>query len=96
MTVAPLCLDVCSEGQVETLVNRDNEARWLAQVRSGRMSLSNFAVLLFAVTLAASGQVLLKHGMTRSAASAKERGTSLAENAIGNGWVWLGPRVGNP
>ena len=54
------------------------------------MSLSNFAVLLFAVALAASGQVLLKHGMTRSAASAKERGTSLAENAIGNGWVWLG------
>ena len=90
MTVAPLCLDVCSEGQVETLVNRENEARWLAQVRRGRMSLSNFAVLLFAVALAASGQVILKQGMTRSAASAKERGTSLAENAIVNGWVWLG------
>jgi len=54
------------------------------------MSLSNFAVLLFAVALAASGQVILKHGMTRSAANAKEHGTSLAENAIGNGWVWLG------
>jgi multidrug transporter EmrE-like cation transporter len=54
------------------------------------MSLSNFAVLLFAVALAASGQVILKQGMTRSAASAKERGTSLAENAIVNGWVWLG------
>jgi len=33
---------------------------------------------------------MLKHGMMRSAASAKERGTSLAVNAIGNGWVWLG------
>ena len=54
------------------------------------MSLSNFAVLLFAVALAASGQVILKQGMTRSAANAKEHGTSLAENAIGNGWVWLG------
>jgi len=54
------------------------------------MSLSNFAVLIFAVALAASGQVILKHGMTRSAANAKEHGTSLAENAIGNGWVWLG------
>ena len=54
------------------------------------MSLSNFAVLLFAVALAASGQVILKHGMTRSAANAKELSTSLAESAIGNGWVWLG------
>lgn len=54
------------------------------------MSVSNFAVLLVAVALAASGQVMLKHGMTRSAASAKERGTSLAVNAIGSGWIWLG------
>lgn len=54
------------------------------------MSISNLAVLLLAVALAASGQVVLKHGMTGSAASAKKRGTSLAENAIGNGWVWLG------
>ena len=54
------------------------------------MSVSNFAVLLFAVALAASGQVILKHGMTRSADSAKEHGTSLVENAVGNGWVWLG------
>jgi len=54
------------------------------------MSLSNFAVLLFAIALAALGQVILKHGMTRSAANAKEHGTSLAESAIGNGWVWLG------
>lgn len=54
------------------------------------MTLSNVAVLLFAVALAASGQVTLKYAMTQSAAGAKERGTSLVENAIGNGWVWLG------
>lgn len=54
------------------------------------MSLSNFAVLLFAVALAACGQVMLKHGMMRSAATAKERGTSLAVSAIGSGWIWLG------
>jgi drug/metabolite transporter (DMT)-like permease len=28
--------------------------------------------------------------MMRSAASAKERGTSLAVNAMGSGWIWLG------
>ena len=54
------------------------------------MSVSSLAVLLFAVALAATGQVMLKHGMLRSAASAKEHGTSLAQNTIGNGWVWLG------
>ncbi|MEP6776585.1 MAG: hypothetical protein ABJA50_13400 [Chloroflexota bacterium] len=54
------------------------------------MSISNLAVLLFAVALAASAQVVLKHGMSRSAAGAKEHHTSLAQNAIGNGWVWLG------
>lgn len=54
------------------------------------MSVSNFAVLMLAVALAASGQIMLKHGMMRSAASAKEFDTSLAQNAIGSGWVWLG------
>lgn len=54
------------------------------------MSLSNFAVLMLAVFLAASGQVMLKHGMTRAAVGAEERGTSLVASAIGNGWVWLG------
>jgi undecaprenyl phosphate-alpha-L-ara4N flippase subunit ArnE len=77
-------------GQGEALVDRDDKARWFVSIRSARMSLSNFAVLLFAVALAASGQVILKHGMTRSAANAKELSTSLAESAIGNGWVWLG------
>ena len=69
---------------------RDGKARWFVSIGSARMNLSNFVVLLFAVALAASGQVILKHGMAQSAANAKEHGRSLAENAIGNGWVWLG------
>jgi len=45
---------------------------------------------MLAVALAASAQVILKHGMTRSAVGAEERGTSLVASATGNGWVWLG------
>ena len=54
------------------------------------MTVSNLAVLLFAVAVAASAQVILKHGMTQSAASAMRQQTSLARNALGSGWVWLG------
>ena len=54
------------------------------------MSFGSLVVLLFAVALAASAQVILKHGMTQSAVRAKEHETSLAQNALGNGWVWLG------
>jgi multidrug transporter EmrE-like cation transporter len=54
------------------------------------MSMSSLAVLLFAVALAASAQVILKHGMTQSASGASEHETSLVQNALGNGWVWLG------
>lgn len=54
------------------------------------MSVSNLAVLLFAVALSATAQVVLKHGMTGSAARVKSHHTSLVQNAIGNGWVWLG------
>ncbi len=54
------------------------------------MSVSNLAVLLLAVALAATAQVILKHGMTGSATGAKEHHTSLVQSAFGNGWVWLG------
>jgi multidrug transporter EmrE-like cation transporter len=54
------------------------------------VSVHNLAVLLLAVALAACAQVVLRHGMMRSAASAKERGTPLAVNAMGSGWIWLG------
>ena len=54
------------------------------------MSVSNLTVLLLAVALAATAQVILKHGMTGSAFRAKERHISLVQSAFGNGWVWLG------
>jgi len=54
------------------------------------VSIHNLAVLLLAVALAACAQVVLRHGMMRSAASTKERGNSLAVNAMGSGWIWLG------
>lgn len=60
------------------------------RLRSARVSLSSLIVLLVAVGLAASGQVLLKHGMTEAANKAKELGRSLPVTAIGNLWVWLG------
>ena len=53
------------------------------------MSLGNLAVLLFAVGLAASGQLLLKHGMTRSADRAKANHASLVMSAAGEIWVWV-------
>ncbi len=54
------------------------------------MSAANLLVLLVAVGLAASGQVILKHAMAQSAAAAKSRHVSLAVGAAGNVWVWLG------
>lgn len=54
------------------------------------MSVSNLAVLLFAVALSATAQVVLKHGMTLSAAKAEERHISLVQSTVGTGWVWLG------
>lgn len=54
------------------------------------MTMSNVATLLVAVGLAAFGQVLLKHGMTQTAARVKQTGTSLPIAAIGNLWVWFG------
>ena len=54
------------------------------------MSMGNLAVLLFSVALAACAQIVLKHGMARSADSAKRSGSSLALAAAGNAWVWAG------
>lgn len=54
------------------------------------MSVSSLVVLLFAVAMSATAQVSLKHGMSGSAARAKEHHTSLIQNTVGNGWVWLG------
>lgn len=54
------------------------------------MSVSSLAVLLFAITLSAAAQVILKYGMTGSASRAEQHRTLLIQNVVGNGWVWLG------
>jgi drug/metabolite transporter (DMT)-like permease len=66
------------------------DAQPAAPGRRARMSLGNVAVLLFAVAFAASGQLLLKHGMSKSAERAKAHHTSLVLTAAGEVWVWAG------
>jgi multidrug transporter EmrE-like cation transporter len=59
-------------------------------VRRSRLSPAHLGVLLLAVGLAATGQVLLKHGMSQSAYRAQHSATSLLVDAIGNVWMWSG------
>jgi multidrug transporter EmrE-like cation transporter len=54
------------------------------------VSLSALLVLLLAVALAATGQVMLKHGMTQAAALAKTSDRSLVMAAGQNAWVLVG------
>ena len=54
------------------------------------MSPASLAVLLFAVATAATGQIMLKHGMTQAAATSKAQGRSLALTAGLNVWVLSG------
>jgi drug/metabolite transporter (DMT)-like permease len=58
--------------------------------RSFRVSPASLAVLLFAVAIAATGQIMLKHGMTQATASSKAEGRSLALAAGLNVWVLAG------
>jgi multidrug transporter EmrE-like cation transporter len=51
------------------------------------VSLTSFVVLLFAVAMAATGQVMLKHGMTQAAAVAKAGDRGLPVAAALNLWV---------
>jgi drug/metabolite transporter (DMT)-like permease len=50
----------------------------------------NIALLLFAVSTAACGQVLLKYGMQRAALDAVTSGSSLAVRAVTSPWVMSG------
>lgn len=54
------------------------------------MSAISLVLLLFAVGSAATGQVLLKHGMTGATDRVKESGGSLAVKAATSPWVLLG------
>lgn len=57
------------------------------------MSAASLALLLFAVAAAATGQVLLKHGMKLATESAGKGGGSLAIKAATSPWVILGLAV---
>jgi drug/metabolite transporter (DMT)-like permease len=54
------------------------------------LTIASVALLLFAVVSAATGQVMLKHGMQTATARATESGGSLALRAATSPWVLLG------
>jgi multidrug transporter EmrE-like cation transporter len=54
------------------------------------VSAASLALLLFAVACAATGQVLLKHGMTAAAERATSGNRSLVVTAATSPFVWLG------
>ena len=54
------------------------------------MTIASVALLLFAVVSAATGQVMLKHGMQVASARVADSGGSLALRAATSPWVLLG------
>ncbi len=57
------------------------------------MTIASVALLLLAVVTAATGQVMLKHGMQVASARAAHDGGSLALRAVTSPWVLLGLAV---
>ena len=57
------------------------------------MTITSVALLLFSVVTAATGQVMLKHGMQIATARAANSGGSLALRAATTPWVLLGLAV---
>ena len=58
-----------------------------------RLSAASLALLLFAVSAAACGQLLLKHGMTGAADRANNGGPTLLVAAATSPFVWFGLTV---
>lgn len=54
------------------------------------MTITSVALLLFAVVTAATGQVMLKHGMQLASARVTHEGGSLALRAATSPWILLG------
>jgi multidrug transporter EmrE-like cation transporter len=54
------------------------------------LTITSIALLLFAVVSAATGQVMLKHGMQVASARVADAGGSLALRAATSPWVLLG------
>jgi drug/metabolite transporter (DMT)-like permease len=57
------------------------------------VSATSLALLLFCVASAATGQILLKHGMTLAVASARQTGGPLLVRAATSPWIVLGLAV---
>jgi multidrug transporter EmrE-like cation transporter len=55
-----------------------------------RLTIASVALLLFAVASAATGQVMLKHGMQEATAKVARSGGSVALRAATSPWVLLG------
>jgi multidrug transporter EmrE-like cation transporter len=54
------------------------------------LTIASLGLVLFAVVTAATGQVMLKHGMQIASARAADTGSSLALRAATSPWVLLG------
>ncbi|MBV9204299.1 MAG: hypothetical protein JO037_02590 [Actinobacteria bacterium] len=54
------------------------------------MSITSAALLLFAVCTAATGQLMLKHGMQMASARTAKSGSSLIVNAATSPWILFG------
>lgn len=59
-------------------------------VRRQRLNITSIGLVLFSVLAAATGQVMLKHGMQIATARAHDSGGSLVIHAITTPWVLLG------
>jgi multidrug transporter EmrE-like cation transporter len=68
----------------ETGINRADRPR------RHRLTIGSMALLLFAVTTAATGQLMLKRGMQIAAARVADSGGSLVVSAATSPWVLLG------
>lgn len=58
--------------------------------RRQRLNITSIGLVLFSVLAAATGQVILKHGMQIATARAHDSGGSLVIHAITTPWVLLG------
>jgi drug/metabolite transporter (DMT)-like permease len=58
-----------------------------AAIVGGRMNLASFGILLIAITLAATGQLVLKNGMNLVKLRAHDTGRSMVLTAVTSPWV---------
>jgi multidrug transporter EmrE-like cation transporter len=88
----PLRRDTRPDGRSEQVPPDHATGRPEHGKKSGRrhLTIASVGLLLFAVATAATGQVMLKHGMQIATARAHDSGGSLALRAATSPWVLLG------